>query len=326
MDLQGARAVKQQLATYILELVEGRVTASAGVPTGIAVGVAPRGAGEYEVALRYQLGTSTARMIARRAAGEVGPALDVRRTGRIRPLRSADRGGPVARGRAVGETGRVRPLRPGVSVAHHAVTAGTLGGFVTRIGEEGVFALSNHHVFVGGGQVGDAVLQPGPADGGRAPADRVGELAHLVPLRPGETAFVDAALARLDDPQVAPVYPVGTLAGWAPVDGAEHVQKLGRTTGLTDGRVTAIEMDDVVVGYGSDLGELRFDNQIEVEATDAGPFSRGGDSGSLVYRPVDHRAVGLLFAGSETGGENGGGLTYLNPIDEVLTALGATLV
>lgn len=326
MDLQGARTVKQQLATYIVELVERRVTASTGVPTGIAVGVAPCGDGEYEVALRYQLGTPTARMIARRAAGEVGPTLDVRRTGRIRPLRAAGPGAPVPRAWAVGETGRVRPLRPGVSIAHHAVSAGTLGGFVTRAGEEGVFALSNHHVLVGSGQVGDAVLQPGPADGGQAPADRVGELAHFVPLRPGGTAFVDAALARLDEPEVDPVYPVGTLAGWAPVDGAEQVQKIGRTTGLTDGRVTAIEMDDVVVGYGADLGELRFDNQIEVESTGTGPFSRGGDSGSLVYRPADRRAVGLLFAGSETGGQNGTGLTYLNPIDEVLTALGATLV
>ena len=26
-------------------------------------------------------------------------------------------------------------------------------------------------------------------------------------------------------------------------------------------------------------------------------------------------ALGLLFAGSETGGDNGTGLTYLNPID-----------
>ncbi len=62
-----------------------------------------------------------------------------------------------------------------------------------------------------------------------------------------------------------------------------------------------------------------------MESTNGTPFSRGGDSGSLVYR-ADGVALGLLFAGSETGGENGNGLTYLNPIDAVLDALGARLV
>ena len=108
--------------------------------------------------------------------------------------------------------------------------------------------------------------------------------------------------------------------------GAEQVEKVGRTTGITQGRITAIELDDVVVGYGEQLGELRFDNQIEVEGTGTGPFSRGGDSGSLVYRLPGGEAVGLLFAGSETGGENGSGLTYLNPIGTVLESLGATLL
>ena len=80
----------------------------------------------------------------------------------------------------------------------------------------------------------------------------------------------------------------------------------------------------MVVGYGRQLGELSFDDQIEVEGVGDDQFSRGGDSGSLVYRE-DGVALGLLFAGSETGGENGSGLTYLNPIDAVLDALGATL-
>ena len=61
-----------------------------------------------------------------------------------------------------------------------------------------------------------------------------------------------------------------------------------------------------------------------MESTGTGPFSRGGDSGSLVYR-ADGVALGLLFAGSETGGDNGTGLTYINPINTVLRELGATL-
>ncbi len=204
-------------------------------------------------------------------------------------------------------------------------TAGTLGAFVTVDGA--VHALSNYHVLAGSprARVGDVVLQPGPADGGTAPADRVGTLAATVPLAPGRVATVDAAVALLDDPGVDPTYPVGPITTTAVAVGGEDVAKIGRTTAVTRGRVSAIELDEVVVGYGEELGELRFDDQIEVETTGTGPFSRGGDSGSLVYR-ADGVALGLLFAGSETGGENGTGLTYVNPIDAVLTALGARLL
>ncbi|WP_188037196.1 hypothetical protein, partial [Actinotalea sp. JY-7885] len=235
---------------------------------------------------------------------------------------------PVVSAQAVGETGRVRPLRPGISIAHVDVSAGTLGAFVTVAGR--LHALSNYHVLVGSpsASVGDAVLQPGPADGGQDPGDRVGTLAAFVPLVPGTTALVDAAVAALDDADVDATYPAGPVTTTAPVLGAEEVEKIGRTTGVTRGRVTAIELDDVVVGYGAELGELSFDDQIEVEGLGSGPFSRGGDSGSLVYLPDGGAAaaVGLLFAGSESGGENGTGLTYLNPIGAVLEALEAELV
>jgi hypothetical protein len=230
----------------------------------------------------------------------------------------------VITAQALGETGRVRPLRPGVSIAHADVSAGTLGAFVEVHGA--VHALSNYHVLVGspGAAVGDPVLQPGPADGGRNPEDRVGALTAFVPLARGRAATVDAAISRLVDVEVDLDYPVGRITTTAEAEGGEEVAKVGRTTGLTHGRVTAIELDDVLVGYGDELGELGFDDQIEVESTGPAPFSRGGDSGSLVYRS-DGVALGLLFAGSEAGGDNGTGLTYLNPIRAVLDALGAEL-
>jgi hypothetical protein len=301
--------------------------------SGIALGLTPLGDGAYGVAVRYRLGVPTARMVARKVAEQVGPVADVRRTGRIRVIPG---GGtprpPVVTAQAVGETGRVRPLRPGVSIAHVDVTAGTLGGFVVRAEGEGsaareVFALSNFHVLEGspGAQVGDVILQPGPADGGRDPEDRVGVLSQVAPLARGQRATVDAAIALLDDPAVDPEYPVGPVATTAAVTGGEAVAKVGRTTGQTRGRVTAIEMDDILVGYGDDLGVLAFDDQIEIESAGDGPFSRGGDSGSLVYRE-DGAAIGLLFAGSETGGSDGSGLTYVNPIDAVLRTLGVTLL
>lgn len=325
MDIEGARRGKAELASFLRDTWWRRPSAQAAGGPLVSLGLAPRPDGGLAVALRYRLGVPTARMLARRAVEHAGPDVDVRRTGRISAVPAGGPRPPVVTARAVGETGRVRPLRPGVSVAHIDVTAGTLGGFVTIEGR--LHALSNHHVLVGTptARAGDPVLQPGPADGGRAPRDRVGALAGFLPLAAGTTASVDAATAVLDEEDVDLTYPSGPVTGTLRVAGAETVEKIGRTTGLTRGRVTAFELDDVVVGYGPDVGDVSFDDQLEVEGLGRGPFSRGGDSGSLVSVPGTGRAVGLLFAGSETGGENGAGLTYLNPIDTVLAALGAEL-
>ncbi|WP_425955782.1 hypothetical protein [Xylanimonas sp. McL0601] len=343
MDLAEARRVKDQLHGFARELAEryGAVTASA-VGTGaeegatpsdavraptLSLGLAPAEGGGYVVAVRYRLGVPAARAVVRKVTAEAGEAADVRRTGRIRTLSDARPRPPVVSARALGETGRSRPLRPGVSVANVAVTAGTLGAFVTD--DAGPYVLSNWHVLAGSrdAAAGDVVVQPGPADGGTAPGDRIGTLARWAPLAAGEHHRVDAALALLDDGVgvgVDATYPVGRVTTTAEAQGGEAVAKVGRTTSLTRGRVSAIELDDVVVGYGDELGVLSFDGQIEVEATGPGPFSRGGDSGALVYRE-DGVALGLLFAGSETGGPDGSGLTYVNPIDAVLEALGVTL-
>ncbi|NOG48388.1 MAG: hypothetical protein HND48_02260 [Chloroflexi bacterium] len=45
--------------------------------------------------------------------------------------------------------------------------------------------LSNNHVFANSNdaQVGDSILQPGPADGGQNPGDAVATLERYVPLR-----------------------------------------------------------------------------------------------------------------------------------------------
>ena len=333
MDHSTARETKAQAIDFARELSE-RVVRPSDVADGapaLAIGLAPQPDGSYALAVRYRLGLPSVRSLARKVAAEVGQDVDIRRTGRISTLALGDDPSkvrprpPVITARALGQTGRVRPLRPGVSIAHVDVSAGTLGAFVHKGGV--VHALSNYHVLSGTPQaeVGDLILQPGPADGGQAPDDRVGTLAARVDLVPGRDATVDCALALLDDQEVDPTYPVGLITTTAAALGGEKVAKIGRTTSVTRGHVTAIELDNVVVGYGEDLGEISFDNQIEVESTGRGPFSRGGDSGSLVYRE-DGVALGLLFAGSESGGENGTGLTYINPIDAVLDALGVTLV
>ncbi len=72
------------------------------------------------------------------------------------------------------------------------------------------------------------------------------------------------------------------------------------------------------VSYGG--GRVaKFVNQIAVRAA-SGDFSKGGDSGSLIWTWDSGRApVGLLLAG-------GGGTTFANRIGDVLAALDISLV
>src|SRR6185369_9537453 len=86
-----------------------------------------------------------------------------------------------------------------------------------------------------------------------------------------------------------------TLKGVAgsSIDEGERVYKVGRTTGPRPGRVTAFDLDNVVVNY--DAGNLRFDGQIEIEGAGTKGFSDGGDSGALVVN-ARMEAVALLFA------------------------------
>ena len=223
-----------------------------------------------------------------------------------------------------------RPLAPGLSVGHPAVSAGTLGGFV-RVGGR-LAILSNNHVLAASdtAAVGDPVLQPGPADGGDPATDRIATLAAFERFTAdGRANRVDAAVAVVDAevPLEPGRFPGGPL-GDDPlevddVDPDERVEKVGRTTGHTVGRVSAVEVDGVTVQY--DQGAYTFDDQIEIDGV-AGAFSAGGDSGSVIWRSRDRAPLALLFAGSEIGGADGTGVTFANPLATVLAALGVEWV
>jgi hypothetical protein len=91
--------------------------------------------------------------------------------------------------------------------------------------------------------------------------------------------------------------------------------KYGRTTGLTKGRIDAI---NAIVNIGYDSGVARFVNQIIIKP---GLFSAGGDSGSLIVAQSGtdaRKPVGLLFAGSSV-------ITIANPIGPVLGRFGVTI-
>lgn len=217
---------------------------------------------------------------------------------------------------------KFRPAFGGVSVGHFRITAGTLGtccydsaGFPGKPAR--TYILSNNHVLANSNaaSIGDPILQPGPFDGGTFPADVIARLSRFVPIKfiqagqPVPLNFVDAAVAEgqfhdLD----RRIYWVGDLTGInaAPTVGGV-LQKTGRTTNWTTGRITNINAT-VDVNYGGSR-VARFAQQILT--TD---MSAGGDSGSLVA-DLAGRAVGLLFAGSTQ-------VTVINRITLVQNLLG----
>lgn len=318
MHLGNAREIKAELRLEANRLRRERPAAR--LPgERVAVGVCVTGNGTYGVAVRELGRSDLSRAVADRGTELAGDECDVRDVGVVRALQwePADL------------QERVRPLRPGLSVAHVDVTAGTLGAFVAPVDGDGtaVHVLSNNHVLADSdqGATGDVVMQPGPADDGSESADRIGTLAQAVQLDLSGPNVVDAATAVLDEGiDVDTAYPAGMLTGWADVRDDISVEKAGRTTGLTRGRVSAIELDDVSVEYP--VGVVDFENQIEIEGSAGVSFSAGGDSGSVVYRAETLEAVGLLFAGSETGGDGGLGLTYCNPVGVVLNQLGMRML
>ncbi|MCW2507285.1 MAG: uncharacterized protein JWP68_433 [Modestobacter sp.] len=316
-----ARELKARLSRRLSEAPAATASAVGHVTrwSGVALGLAPVGPEQVHLAIRL-IDRIDADVILSGLDGAAREEVDVRVIGPVRPL-------PAATGWSPAELQhRVRPLRPGVSISHPDVTAGTLGGFVRRPGTDGLLVLSNNHVLAAGdaGSEGDPALQPGVADGGTS-ADRIGTLGAFVRLHADPGNLVDAAVAALDHgvPADPTAYPGGALlpavAAFDDVDPEELVEKLGRTTGHTRGRITAVEVDGVGVQY--DDGVHTFDDQVEIEGL-TGAFSAGGDSGSVIWRSRDRAPLGLLFAGSAEGGSAGGGVTFANPLPTVLRSLG----
>ncbi len=197
--------------------------------------------------------------------------------------------------------GQVRPAEGGYSVGHYRVTAGTIA---TCVYDESAYPgipskyyiLSNNHVLANSNnaRIGDPILQPGSADGGRLPGDQIARLSRFIPIdfTPGANNYVDAAIAEgtfrdLD----REIHWIGYTKNLRFLTRTrEIVQKTGRTTNYTTGRVMNINAT-VNVNYGG--GRVaRMVRQIVTTA-----MSAPGDSGSLLC-DMEGNAVGLLFAGS----------------------------
>ncbi|MHA6644079.1 trypsin-like peptidase domain-containing protein [Mesorhizobium sp. A623] len=247
----------------------------------------------------------------------------------------------IGRQRPLWTTTRNDPVRLGVSISPTTVAyAGTLGCFCRDNLSGRNAILSNNHVLadVNSVAVGTTIMQPGARDGGKPGEDVIAELIRFVPIQfGGFPNRVDAAVAALTDhgraEDHATLYdnsndpaPAMTLQPGALVDAAPGmtVFKTGRTTRHTRGRVRAVNVNNYLVDVG--VGVARFDGQVVIE-TDMTrqPFSRPGDSGSLIV-DEEGRPVGLLFAGSASGGTGNLGFAGANPISSVTEQLGVTLI
>jgi hypothetical protein len=245
-------------------------------------------------------------------------------------------------------TDRFRPAPGGVSVGHAAITAGTLGCWVTKNGQK--LILSNNHVLANSNdaEIGDSILQPGPFDGGSFPQDHFANLMQFVPIsfegEPSECQFanavitvfnagcrvinsntrynaakvqaednlVDAAIATPLDPADVKdeILNIGPIQGTVEGELGMTIKKSGRTTGFTTGEIQQVDVT-ANVQYGAGQMALFTDQLL------AGAMSQGGDSGSAVLDD-NNRLTGLLFAGSDT-------TTIINRIENVFSALGISL-
>ncbi len=324
--------VREQLTKVRLELMQKQNVVATGIGYKTVAG---RTTPELAIICSVDIKKPKAKL----SSHEVVPAFiqavptDVRPVGILRALQPP--------------TQRFRPAPGGCSIGHFLITAGTLGCLVKKNNE--IYILSNNHVLANSNEasIGDAILQPGPYDGGQNPADQIAVLSDFVPISFKEESscglarsvaaflngisamtgsntrllpyriqqaenLVDCAIAKplVPGDVVNNILQIGTIAGLQDGMLGMNIKKSGRTTGLTTGTIEQINVT-AQVSYGTNKVGIFVDQIL------AGAMSQGGDSGSAVL-DQNNNLVGLLFAGSET-------TTIINRISNVFDALGITL-
>ena len=196
---------------------------------------------------------------------------------------------------------------------------------------------------------GDPILQPGVLDNGKPERDIIGKMWRFVPIysladnsgcpiariaKRGAARLlsfflrdmdglkfyreisrenvVDAAVARPLNEELIESYVLGLgeITGPGEVKVGQTVRKSGRTSGVTEGKVRAVDVTiRVNIGKGS---QAIFTDQVLTDM-----LSKPGDSGSIVL-DENNRAVGLLFAGSNN-------MTLFNRFSRVMDLLDVTL-
>lgn len=322
MQRESVLELKQQVMDQLLqELHAGSVRSqAAGLPVPglrLAIGYRPLAQRDFQLELRVQRQDGPAYQkaleIRDRARGEANIEI-------VQKVKTPTKKGTRESEPSTPLSGRLRPLSLGASISHIDGLAGSLGAFVTdEHGRAGI--LSNSHVIAlcGNASKGSKVIQPGvpDKDGDITNQDEIALLSDWTNLTPARSVRVDAAYATVTDTELLSDNripeslqsnftdrdlepPPSTLEELETMLGeGRTVYKVGRTTGLTEGTVSAIALDGVPVEVIT-RGNVRFEGLIEVrwKSRDE-PFSKPGDSGSVVFLGHNCTAIGLHFAAGE---------------------------
>jgi hypothetical protein len=197
-----------------------------------------------------------------------------------------------------------RPLRGGIAIMNgNNGPSGTLGFVATSDGTDR-WIVSAHHVMRGQGlQVvdNDPIFQP--ALGGSAQP-----IAFTKAARADETLDVAAALVEQNVIAIGEILGIGMLGAVIEPAVGMRVVKSGVATGITEGVITGINGDDVLIempaGYPS---------KYELSAV--------SDSGSLWLEEATASPVAVHVAGNDTGVEVALGVR----VSRVLQALGLAM-
>jgi hypothetical protein len=224
---------------------------------------------------------------------------------------------------------RFRPIPGGVSTAPlGAGYIGTLGCVLRPKDSHELLALSNNHVFadVNRLSMGTQICQSGPETGPTTSADVFAALSQFIPLvfTPGSVNDHDAAVARVSDAASVRLSSLLGIATYAPANIVQPtpglvVTKSGRTTGVTTGTITAVNVNGVQVNYADPNQPPMiavFNNAVRIAGHQGASFSLPGDSGSLIVTSAYGEPTALLYAGDTVN-------TFASPIGSLCNRLGA---
>lgn len=225
----------------------------------------------------------------------------------------------------------------------NSASAGTMGALVQKNGK--LYGLTNNHVSGGCSHSppGLPILAPGVLDvapGGITPFT-VGFHDSVLSMVPGDGGNVH--IAQNSDAALFLVANTGAVSSYQgnvfdtpstvlePLEGM-IVEKVGRTTGHTIGKIVGREL--VPLRVSASAPNYSYKAVVLMPSAfivhgDNTSFSEGGDSGSIVVtRQIDGTlaTVGILFAGGQDSKAPGGKKTYILPIGPILLRLGVTLI
>lgn len=336
MKLEDAKHLKEEAHDIIhQQLILPYSSGENAIDLGcqVALGVHPTGKSNYKLAIhvpeRWYLHWPVIEEIIAQACGEV----DIEITGAVYPCDNI-----YTHDSHFSPKKRVRPLSIGVSISHEGrasiSAAGTLGCFVRKKqNSSDLFFLSNNHVLAlkNKAQINDSIIQPAEKDGGVLPEDSIASLQDFISLKHKDSNTVDAAIAKIENADVSDpsklqislkklnisrLKGVYNSANIEEIEDQLRVIKIGRTTGITWGEITAFELERVIP-YEPHL-ICPFQELIAIKGLEEQPFSDRGDSGSLIFDEQGY-GLALLCAGTPSG------MTYANPIHHVLNFLDVEL-